>query len=231
MRTDTPKTIYLKDYMPPNYTAAYVDMNFDIHPGKTTVTTKTEFKNMGGKDEPLFLNGEDQNLVSVKIDGKEITNFEKTDKGITIPATGKDAFTLEVVSEIVPEENTALEGLYQSGGNYTTQCEAEGFRKITFFPDQPDIMAKYRVRVEADEEANPVLLSNGNLINEGELENGRHFTVWDDPTPKPCYLFALVAGDLEMVEDSFTTMSGREVTLRIYVRDGDQDQCEHAMES
>src|SRR5690606_11420884 len=138
---------------------------------------------------------------------------------------------LEVVTEICPEENTALEGLYRSSGNYCTQCEPEGFRKITYYLDRPDVMATYTVRIAANKTACPILLSNGNRIEQGELEDGRHYAVWQDPFPKPCYLFALVAGRLVHIHDTFTTASGRKVDLYIYVDPGNEGRCAHAMQS
>lgn len=230
MRTDTPQTIYLKDYTPTPYKISHVDMTFDIFEGETTVTTKSQFTKNGDSDEDIFLNGEELELVSCRLDGAEI-NPKTSATGMTISAPGKEVFTLEIVTKIKPEENTALEGLYCSNGTYCTQCEAEGFRKITYFYDRPDVMSTYRVQVIGDQKQCPVLLSNGNLIEEGEAGGGRHYTVWDDPTPKPCYLFALVAGDLVHIKDKFTTMSGTDVDLYIYVRQGDEDQCDHAMES
>jgi aminopeptidase N len=140
-------------------------------------------------------------------------------------------FVLEITASCNPEDNKALTGLYRSNGIYCTQCEAEGFRRITFFPDRPDVLARYRVRIEADKEAAPVLLSNGNLVETGSAGGGRHFAVWEDPFPKPSYLFAMVAGDLAMVEDEFVTRSGRRVTLRIYVEHGKEDRCGWAMQS
>lgn len=230
MRTDTPKTIYLKDYQPPLYTVRHVDMNFDLWEGKTTVTTVTDFAKNHDGHEPLFLNGEHLKLITIELDGKEVTPTVD-ESGLSIPCPAADHFTLKIVTEIVPEENTALEGLYKSGGNYCTQCEAQGFRRITYFIDRPDVMATFKVRLEADKGNYPVLLSNGNLVEAGEAGNDRHFAVFDDPTPKPCYLFALVAGDLVAVHDKFTTMSGHDVDLYIYVRKGDEGQCAHAMDS
>ena len=230
MRTETPQTVYLKDYTPPPYKVAHIDMNFDIHDGKTTVTTKTQYTTNNDSEAPLFLEGEDLTLISCKLDGKEVQP-KITDAGMELPCPGKDIFTLEIVTEICPEKNTALEGLYHSGNTYCTQCEAQGFRKITYYPDRPDVMATFKVTVEADKKRCPVLLSNGNLIDSGDAPDGRHYTVWEDPTPKPCYLFALVAGDLVRVEDTFKTMSGVNVDLYIYVKKGDEGQCEHAMES
>lgn len=230
MRTETPQTIHLKDYTPPPYKVAHIDILFDIHDGKTTVTTKTQYTTNNDSDAPLFLEGEDLTLISFKLDGKELQP-KVTDKGLEIPGPGKDIFTVEIVTEICPEKNTALEGLYHSGSTYCTQCEAQGFRKITYYPDRPDVMATFKVTVEANKKRCPVLLSNGNLIDSGDAPDGRHYTVWEDPTPKPCYLFALVAGDLVRVEDTFKTMSGVNVDLYIYVKKGDEGQCEHAMES
>ncbi|HPD82441.1 MAG TPA: aminopeptidase N [Alphaproteobacteria bacterium] len=230
MRTDTPQTIYLKDYTPPPYKVAHTELSFNIFDGKTIVTSKTQYTTNNDTEAPLFLEGEELKLVSCKLDGKEVQP-KTSEKGLTLPCPGKDIFTLEIVTEICPEKNTALEGLYYSGGTYCTQCEAQGFRKITYYPDRPDVMATFKVTVEADKKSCPVLLSNGNLINSGDAKDGRHFTVWEDPTPKGCYLFALVAGDLERVSDKFTTQSGTDVDLHIYVKPGDETQCAHAMES
>ena len=230
MRTDTPQEIHLKDYTPPAYKVANTELSFDIHDGKTTVIAKTQYTTNNDNDAPLFLEGEQLKLISCKLDGKEIQP-KITTEGLTLPCPGKDIFTLEIVTEIYPEDNTELEGLYHSGSTYCTQCEAQGFRKITYYPDRPDVMATFKVMIEADKKKCPILLSNGNKIDEGDASNGRHFTVWDDPTPKGCYLFALVAGDLVRVEDKFTTMSGLDVDLHIYVKKGDEGQCDHAMKS
>ena len=230
MRTETPKTIYLKDYKKPDYTVSHVIMDFDLREGRTIVSTTTHIQRLADDDRPLFLNGEHVKLLKIELDGDEPA-YELGDDGLTITGIDREKFQLFIQTEIAPEENTALEGLYKSGGNYCTQCEAQGFRRITYFVDRPDVMSTYQVRLEADKDQYPVLLSNGNLVGDGDVEGGRHFAVWEDSTPKPCYLFALVAGDLEYVQDSFTTMSGREVDLRIYVRKGDEPQCGHAMDS
>jgi len=195
MRTDTPKTIYLKDYQPSPYKVSHVDMTFELMEGRTIVTTKTQYTCDENVTEDLFLNGENLKLVASRLDGQDIKP-KIGEHGMTIPAPGKEVFKLTIVTEIYPEKNTALEGLYQSNGTYCTQCEAEGFRRITYYQDRPDVMATFQVKVIGDKKTCPVLLSNGNLIEEGELSGGQHYTVWDDPTPKPCYLFALVAGDL-----------------------------------
>lgn len=228
MKTNSPKTIYLKDYKPYPFRVETLDLNFDIHDGYTLVTAKSLFK-VCGSDREVILNGEDLELIDLKIDGKTFDAYvrDETTLSFTAPA---ECFTLEIVTKIHPQKNTRLEGLYMSGGNYCTQCEAEGFRRITYWPDRPDVLSIYTVRVEADEKFK-VLLSNGNKTGAGSAANGRHFTTWHDPFPKPCYLFALVAGDLAEVSDTYTTGSGRQVDLKIYVRPGDEPQCGHAMES
>ncbi|HWU65615.1 MAG TPA: aminopeptidase N [Methylophilus sp.] len=234
MRTENavaPKTIYLKDYTPALYLAQQVNLSFNLLPGKTIVTSEVKYvKNPAGVSSDLVLDGEDQTIVSVALNGQPFAGYTVADGQMTITNPGNE-FTLTIVSEINPEANTALEGLYQSQGNYCTQCEAEGFRRITYYQDRPDVLSVFTVRIEADAKLYPVLLSNGNLQEEGGLPDGRHFRVWHDPFPKPSYLFALVAGDLQRVADTFTTMSGRKVDLHIYVRAGDEKQCDHAMES
>lgn len=232
MRTDTPKTVYLQDYKPFPFRVVSLDLAFDIRDDKTTVTALTKFSRKDQKATQLFLNGEDLQLVSLRLNGQSLEKYTQDERGITFaPPAGQDEFTLEAVTVIDPPGNTRLEGLYKSGDTYCTQCEAEGFRRITFFPDRPDVLTVFTVRVEADEESCPVLLSNGNKTGEGKLEGGRHFTTWHDPFPKPCYLFALVAGKLTHIHDTFSTKSGRKVDLYIYVRPGDEGQCAHAMDS
>ncbi|PPC97599.1 aminopeptidase N [Methylotenera mobilis] len=227
----TPKTIYLKDYTPAPYKVAHVNLSFELLEDKTIVQSEVQYiKNPDCESTVLILNGQDQTILSVEIDNIPFHRYKVADNKMTIADAG-DQFTLRIRSEIDPASNTALEGLYKSQGTYCTQCEAEGFRRITFFQDRPDVLSTFTVRIEGDKSKYPVLLSNGNLIDSGELANGRHFTVWSDPFPKPCYLFALVAGDLIRIEDSFKTMSGRRVDLHIYVRTGDEKQCDHAMQS
>ncbi len=227
----TPKTIYLKDYTPAPYKVAHVNLSFELLEDKTIVQSEVQYiKNPESESTVLILNGQDQTILSVDIDNIPFHRYKVVDNKMTIADAG-DQFTLRIRSEIDPASNTALEGLYKSQGTYCTQCEAEGFRRITFFQDRPDVLSTFTVRIEGDKSKYPVLLSNGNLIDSGELANGRHFTVWNDPFPKPCYLFALVAGDLIRIEDSFKTMSGRRVDLHIYVRTGDEKQCDHAMQS
>lgn len=231
MRTETPKTIYLKDYKPYPYLVRHIDLNFDIHEGYTLVSAKMDFSCAPHTRDDIFLNGEDLELLEIKLDGAPIEKVQTVEGGIIIPCPHKPQFALEIKTRIQPEKNTRLEGLYKSDDTYCTQCEAEGFRRITYYPDRPDVMATFTMRIEADKGACPVLLGNGNRIDHGEAGHGRHFAVWHDPFPKPCYLFALVAGNLNHVQDSFITKSGRKVELYIYVRPGDESQCDHAMES
>jgi aminopeptidase N len=231
LRTETPpKSIYLKDYQPPRYKVGHIDLTFRIFDERTEVHARAEYTKNHDGDEPLVLDGEHIDLKSIRLNGHDTSNYVLDDKTLTLNAPG-EAFTLDIVTEIVPEKNTRLEGLYQSGGTYCTQCEAEGFRTITYYQDRPDVLATFTTRIEADRKTCPVLLSNGNPVEDGKLEDGRHYAVWSDPFPKPCYLFALVAGDLVHIQDEFVTKSGRKVDLRIYVRDGDQGQCDHAMQS
>lgn len=232
----TPKTIYLKDYTPAPYQVEHVNLTFQLLENETIVRSEVRYlKNPSVNDQglnanKLVLNGQDQTILSVELDGQPFANYQVADNLMTIVDAGEQ-FTLTITSRIHPASNTALEGLYQSQGTYCTQCEAEGFRRITFFQDRPDVLSTFTVRIEADKSQYPVLLSNGNLMEAGELANGRHFAHWHDPFPKPCYLFALVAGDLVRIENTFNTMSGRHVDLHIYVRAGDEQQCGHAMAS
>jgi aminopeptidase N len=231
MRTDTPQPIRLTEYRPPAFLIETIDLHFDLQPKATRVKSRLAVKRNGDGGEPLALNGERLTLISVAIDGRalEAGDYSLTDELLTIPNT-PDAFTLETEVEIAPEGNTALEGLYMSGGRFCTQCEAEGFRKITYFVDRPDVLSRYTVRMQADATFHR-LLSNGNLVESGVLPNGRHFAIWNDPFPKPCYLFALVAGELDVLEDSLVTMSGRTVALKIYVDPGQSARAAYAMDA
>ncbi|KAK9846623.1 hypothetical protein WJX81_007796 [Elliptochloris bilobata] len=231
-----PQAVYRKDYKPPPYLIERVHLTFVLNEDSTRVLSRLSFKpNYDGEaPPPLPLDGrKDVKLVAVKVAGEALAadSYELTDKKLTLSGLPKGAFEVEIETEIKPQENTSLEGLYKSSGNFVTQCEAEGFRGITFFLDRPDVMAKYTTRVEAAKEPYPVLLSNGNLLDSGDLPDGRHFAVWEDPFPKPCYLFALVAGSLSLKEDTFTTRSGRSITLRIYAEAKDIDKVGHAMRS
>ncbi|MGP9797887.1 aminopeptidase N [Halomonas sp. 86] len=229
-----PQPVYLSDYQPPAYQVTHTELTFDLDPAATRVKARLLIERNENVDAqtPLVLNGEQLSLISLVIDGTPLAEAdyqlgEGSLRIMQVPA----AFSLESEVEIAPGANTALEGLYQSSGMYCTQCEAEGFRRITFYPDRPDVMATFTVTVIGDQNNEPVLLANGNPVDSGILENGRHFVKWEDPHPKPCYLFALVAGDLHKVEDHFSTMSGRDVTLQIWVEEENLDKTEHAMAS
>ncbi|KAI9398135.1 hypothetical protein POPTR_003G129500v4 [Populus trichocarpa] len=232
-KMDTPKEIFLKDHKLPDYYFDSVDLNFLLGEEKTIVSSKiTVFPRVDGSS-PLVLDGADLKLLSVKVNGEELKNgdYHLDSRHLTIPSPPSGTFMLEIVTEIYPQKNTSLEGLYKSSGNFCTQCEAEGFRKITFYQDRPDIMAKYTVRIEADKSLYPVLLSNGNLLGQGDLEGGKHYALWEDPFKKPCYLFGLVAGQLESRDDTFVTSSGRNVSLRIWTPAQDVHKTAHAMYS
>lgn len=231
---DAPKEIFLKDYKLPDYYFDTVDLKFSLGEEKTYVSSKISIvARVEGSSAPLVLNGQDLKLVSVKVNETELKDgdYHLDSRHLILPSPPSGVFTLEIVTEIYPQKNTSLEGLYQSSGNFCTQCEAEGFRKITYYQDRPDIMAKYACRIEAEKDLYPVLLSNGNLIEQGDLEGGRHYALWEDPFKKPCYLFALVAGKLESRDDSFITHSGRKVSLRIWTPSQDVPKTGHAMYS
>jgi len=231
MRTEEPRTVALKDYRPPAYRISEVSLTFVLDPAATRVTSVMKLARSGAA-EPLVLNGEHVQLVSVSVDGRQLAagEYRADAETLTIDSLPEN-FTLEVVTEISPANNTALEGLYVSKGIFCTQCEAEGFRRITYFLDRPDVLAIYTTRIEASKREYPVLLSNGNLIDRGDLPGGRHFAVWNDPFPKPCYLFALVAGDLGVLEGSYVRGSGKPVDLRIYVEHGNEPKVTYAMDS
>lgn len=229
-----PTEIFLKDYKMPDYYFETVDLKFSLGEEKTIVSSRIAvFPRVEDSTPPLVLDGQDMTLVSVHINGKALKeeDFHLDARHLTIQSPPSGKYDLEIVTEILPQKNTSLEGLYKSSGNFCTQCEAEGFRKITFYQDRPDIMAKYTVRIEADKSLYPVLLSNGNLVGQGDLEGGNHYAVWEDPFKKPCYLFALVAGQLESRDDTFTTRSGRKVSLRIWTPAEDVPKTAHAMYS
>jgi aminopeptidase N len=233
MRTDTPQTIYRKDYTPPAYWVDTVEMGFDLDSVTTRVATRlTLTRNADSKNKQLVLFGEALELVQLRMNGKQLTKTGYAlHDGVLEIFNAPDKVTLEIETVTHPSRNTSLMGLYVSNGNFFTQCEAEGFRKITFFPDRPDVMAKYKVMLRADKKKYPVLLSNGNLIEEGDLGDGRHYAVWEDPFKKPSYLFALVAGKLVCQEEKFKLADGREVLLQVWVEDGNLDKTQHAMDS
>jgi aminopeptidase N len=236
MKTETPQTIRREDYKPTPYLIDAVDLDFRLDPTATQVFTTLHVRPNPSSTEigtPLRLDGERIILRSITVDGSTLSSeqYSTDDQSLTIHKVPEGAFKLNFVTECDPSSNTQLSGLYISGGIFCTQCEAEGFRRITYFYDRPDVMARFTVRMEADAERFPVLLSNGNRGERGTLPGGRHFAIWHDPFPKPSYLFALVAGDLASVHDTFVTLSGRNVELGIYVEKGKEDRCAWAMES
>ena len=226
--------VRLADYRPAPYLLERTDLTVQLHSGHTEVLAQLAFlPNPLAQPGPLVLQGVDLELLELRLDGEllQAEAFELSADQLVITKPPAGVFQLQSRVRIHPETNSTLEGLYASGGLFTTQCEAEGFRRITFHPDRPDLLSRFQVRIEADRASCPVLLSNGNCIETGDLDAGRHFAVWDDPFPKPSYLFALVAGQLEEVKDSFTTASGRAVALRIHVEPGDAPYTAHAMAS
>lgn len=235
MRTEEHPTIYRQDYRVPPYLVDTISLTFQLYEDHTVVVAKTQIrKNPESVEDErmLYLDGEKLELLGVKYNDYQLAQetYRVTERGLNVPVTD-DMFTLEIVTRINPDANTSLEGLYRSSGNYCTQCEAEGFRKITYYMDRPDILATFTTRIEGNKASCPILLSNGNKIEEGELEGNRHYALWRDPYPKPCYLFALVAGNLQYIEDYFITRSGRKVCLRIYVEERNISKCDHAMRS
>jgi aminopeptidase N len=224
-----PSAIRREDYRPPDWLVPAIELEFDLGSERTRVRSRLSVERNGAHDRPLRLDAQGLKLVELKVDG-DIAEHSLEGEVLTV-ALGGGAAVVETLVELEPSSNTQLMGLYESGGILCTQCEAEGFRRITPFPDRPDVLSRYRVRMIADKAAYPVLLSNGNRVGAGDLVGGRHWAEWDDPFPKPCYLFALVAGDLAANRDSFTTSTGRQVELGIWVREGDLPKTEHAMES
>ncbi|OGA42933.1 MAG: aminopeptidase N [Betaproteobacteria bacterium RIFCSPLOWO2_12_FULL_63_13] len=238
MRDPTPQTIYLKDYRSPAFLVSAVDLDFELHEDHAQVRSRLSMqRNPESADPraPLALDGEDLELVSVCLDGRALCSAEIAldTVGLTIQGGVKlpRAFTLETVARIYPRRNTKLMGLYGSRDGFFTQCEAQGFRRITWFPDRPDVMARYAVTIHADREKYPLLLSNGNRVASGGGRGGRHWVRWEDPFPKPCYLFAMVAARLDALEDSIVTRSGRTAKLAVYVEPGKLDQSVFAMQA
>lgn len=232
MRTEEPRPIHLSDYRAPEFRIAETHLCFALDPLATRVSARLKIERVGDSLAPLVLYGEHLRLISVALDGKALAEGAYTlgDQTLTI-ADVPSRFSLEIVTEIAPQTNTALEGLYLAKGIFCTQCEPQGFRRITYFLDRPDVLSVYTTRIEADKALLPILLSNGNPIESGEMAGGRHFVVWHDPFPKPSYLFALVAGDLGCLRGQFRTMSGREIDLRIYVEHGNESRVVYAMDS
>ena len=231
MREGSATLIRREDYAAPPFWIRTVDLCFDLDPAKTIVTAKMDVeRNNAVAHGPLRLHGEDLNVLRVLIDGVSVSF--RNEPGYLVIDNAPDAdFELTIRNTCAPDKNTTLSGLYTSGGSFFTQCEAEGFRRITYFLDRPDVMAVYTVLLRADKAKYPVLLSNGNLLDSGALENGRHFAKWHDPFPKPSYLFALVAGNLVTREQRVTTRAGKDHLLQVYVRRGDLGKTEHAMNS
>jgi aminopeptidase N len=231
-----PQPVRLADYQPPAFLIDMVDLVFDLGVDDTRVKSRLGIRRnpaLSKRNAALHLDGEALELVALALDGEPLgpNRYQLLPEGGLILADVPDSFTLDVETRISPQSNTALSGLYVSGGNFCTQCEPEGFRRITYFIDRPDVMARYTTTIIADKSRCPVLLANGNPVEQGEIDGRRHWAKWVDPHPKPSYLFALVAGDLVAVEDRFTTRSGKEVALAIWVRRGDEDKCGHAMAS
>jgi len=229
----TPRTIYRKDYRPPDYLIEQVALTIDLQPEATEVTAQLQLVanyQEGGSVPDLWLDGEGLQLLSITLDGEPVAadRYQVTASGLRLQQPPR-RFLLETRVRIDPIHNTRCEGLYLSNDTFTTQCEAEGFRQITFYLDRPDVLARFTTRLIADSQRYPVLLANGNRVASGALADGRHFVEWSDPFPKPCYLFAAVAGDLARVSDRFTTQSGRQVTLDFYVQHGNEARCQHAI--
>ncbi|MBE4516761.1 aminopeptidase N [Vibrio parahaemolyticus] len=227
--SQAPQAKYRKDYQAPSHTITDIDLTFDLYDNDTIVTALSKVVQKG-ESTTLELDGEGLELRSVKVDGEDWAHHEVKEASLVLSDLPAE-FELEIITKIDPEANTALEGLYKSGGAFCTQCEAEGFRRITYYLDRPDVLAKYTTKVIADKATYPYLLSNGNRVAQGEAENGRHWVQWQDPHPKPAYLFALVAGDFDVLRDKYTTMSGRNVDLEIFVDKGNLDRAGHAMTS
>jgi aminopeptidase N len=234
MKDANPQVINLRDYTVPAYLIDKVDLEFNLGEEYTLVKSHLKMlKNPESKVKtPLVLMGDSLQLESIKLDGKILSQdqYQLQNEELTIPNV-PDTFDLDIETRIKPQENTALSGLYKSSGNFCTQCEAQGFRRITYFLDRPDVMSRYTTTIIADAKRYPILLSNGNPVASGKLDNGQHWIRWEDPFKKPSYLFALVAGNLEYIEDTFTTQSGRTIDIKIYVEKGNRDQCAHAMQA
>lgn len=237
MPDSNPQTIYLKDYTVSEYLIESVELNFVLDEEKTRVVSKLNVRKNSqseAEDSQLVLQGEGLELINVSIDGVSlnISQYQLSCEELSINKLPQNQpFVLSIENTINPKNNTALEGLYLSSTMLCTQCEAEGFRKITYFLDRPDVMCTFKTTLVGDKDKYPVLLSNGNKVAEGELKNNRHWVTWEDPFKKPCYLFALIAGQLDCIDDTYITMSGREIALQIFVESHDIDKCDHAMQS
>jgi len=234
MKTDTAQAVYLKDYCAPDYLISTVHLDVKLAPAATHVTSTLTIQpngNIGKNYRPLILDGEEIKLDSLCLNGEVLgsDDYIVDENSLIIATVPQEEFTVEIKTTCNPAANTALSGLYRSSKTYCTQCEAEGFRRITYFPDRPDVLAVFTVRIEGSTVETPVLLSNGNPVESGKLNANRHFAIWHDPHPKPSYLFALVAGNLGVVSDHFTTQSGGDIELKIFVEPGNEDRCDYAM--
>lgn len=220
---------YRKDYQSPSHTITDIDLTFYLHEERTRVIAVSQVRQLENTNQ-LVLDGENLELVSLHINDQSWTDYKVTDTGLELSSLPEEKFELRIETVINPSTNTALEGLYISGQAYCTQCEAEGFRRITYYQDRPDVLARYTTTiVVADREKYPYLLSNGNKIDEGETEDGASWVRWQDPHPKPAYLFALVAGDFDLLQEQYKTKSGRQVTLEVFVDKGNRERATHAM--
>ncbi|WP_040976411.1 aminopeptidase N [Necropsobacter massiliensis] len=227
------KAKYRKDYKTPDFTVTDIYLDFQLDPQKTVVTATSRFQRLNSDAETLRLDGQGFQFASIRLNGKVFKDYQQNNESLTLNLTAQEAeqFELEIVTNLAPADNTSLQGLYQSGDALCTQCEAEGFRQITYMLDRPDVLARYTTKITADKSKYPYLLSNGNRIASGETQDGRHWVEWQDPFPKPSYLFALVAGDFDLLRDKFTTKSGREVALELYVDRGNLNRADWAMQS
>ncbi|MBZ0140216.1 MAG: aminopeptidase N, partial [Pseudorhodoplanes sp.] len=235
MRTEQARPVRLQDYRPPDWLIDTVNLDIALDRNATRVRAKLAVRPnpAAASPAPLHLDGDELKLVSLAIDGEPLApqGYSAAPDSLTVAQPPQRPFVLEIETVVDPSANTQLMGLYRSQKAYCTQCEAEGFRRITYFLDRPDVMAVYTTRIEADHDEAPVLLANGNLVERGELPGNRHFAVWHDPFPKPSYLFALVGGVLGCIEDRFVTMSGRNVALKIYCEPGKEGRCAYAMDA
>ncbi len=235
MRGENEETVFLKDYAETPYAIEKVELDVRIAPDTSVIRAMLTLvpRANTAPGTPLVLDGEELTLRTVAIDGlpQSLTAYEATPTGLTIHQPPNKRFVLETEVAVEPEKNIRLMGFYRSSGTWCTQCEPEGFRRITYYLDRPDVLAPFKVRMSADQALAPILLSNGNLVEQGALPDGKHFAVWEDPFPKPAYLFAMVAGDLGSIHDEFTTASGRKVALGIYCTHGKESECLYAMDS
>ncbi|MGY6089171.1 aminopeptidase N [Avibacterium paragallinarum] len=227
------KAKYRKDYRTPDFTVTDIFLDFQLDPEKTIVTAKSQYQRLNPESTTLRLDGHSFQFAAIRLNGEDFKHYQQDSESLTLDLTGvsADQFQLEITTYLKPAENTSLQGLYQSGEALCTQCEAEGFRQITYMLDRPDVLARYTTKITANKAQYPYLLSNGNRIASGDLDDGRHWVEWQDPFPKPSYLFALVAGDFDLLQDTFTTQSGREVLLELYVDRGNLNRADWAMQS